>query len=155
MKKTGSILLLGAVLALFGTAAFAADTATINVSATVVGSCKFNTASYNMAFGNLDPAIGTNQSRTVTASYWCSVGVTPITLAANDGANSVAAGARRMTDGTNFLPYSLALAAPTSATGLGSATAITADITGTVLGTDYIPAVPGVYADTVQLTITP
>jgi spore coat protein U-like protein len=156
MKKTGTILLLGAILALFGTAAFATDQATISVTATVVGTCKFNgaPASYTMDFLNLDPSVGTNASATVTASYWCTAGVTPITLTLGNGLHWSGT-TQQMASGGNVIPYSLAIATPSSAVGLGPASPITAVVTGTVQGANYVNAVAGTYTDTVTLTVTP
>ncbi len=142
-----------ALLVLAAASASAADTATVAVSATVVGNCRFNTGG-SVAF-TLDPASVADAIGTVTQpQFWCTRGAT-YTLSDNNGLY-FAAGSRRMrhaTITTEFIPYTFTYTA--SGTGLGRTSPITLDIASTVLNANFINALAGAYADTVTLSITP
>jgi spore coat protein U-like protein len=145
-----------ALSALFMSAsAMANGTNTLTVSANVVGTCKFSTATSTLAFGALDPSVGTNVNATGSTQYWCTKGVTTAAITSDNGANF--SGSRRMkhaTSATDFIPYSLTLT-PSATAPAGPATLLTLGLAGTVLGTDYTAVAAGNYADTVTLTITP
>ncbi len=130
----------------------AADTATVNVSATVVGTCKFLTGG-SISF-TLDPSVGGNVSGTVTQpTFWCTKGAS-YTITDDDGLYELGT-THRMKHATllEYIPYSFTYSA--TGTGGGPGSPITMDIASTVLGTDYINASAGNYSDTVTLTIAP
>lgn len=144
-----------ALSALFMSAsAMAAGSNTLTVSANVVGTCKFVTATSTLGFGALDPSAATNVNATGSTNYWCTKGVTTAVIAADDGANF--SGARRMKHATSadFIPYSLTLT-PSAIAPAGPGTPLVLGLAGTVLGADYTAVAAGAYADTVLLTITP
>lgn len=149
--------LVGALCAasFFGnTSALAGDTATVGVSASVTGTCKFNSGG-TIAF-TLDQTTTAAATGTVTSpAFWCTKG-TGYTVSDNNGVNALA-GARRMKHAsiaTEFIPYSFSYT--TTGTGTGKTTPITLTLTAaTVVNTDFINASAGSYADTVTLSITP
>ena len=152
MKKILMGVIAVALVAMAG-AAMAADTATVAVSATVVGTCKF-TAGGTIPFGNLDPSAGTDQTPAVNQpKFWCTKG-TGYTISDNDGLNKLGTTHRMVHASlTEYIPYSFTYTA--SGTGAGPASVITMDIASTVLGANYINASAGFYSDTVTLSITP
>lgn len=134
-------------------AALAAGSAPLNVSATVVGNCKFNTASATMNFGTLDPANITNATATAALQFWCTKSAA-YTVTDNGGANKSGTQRRMKDAGTNFINYSITPYVA-SGTGAGKATAITLNLNGTVNNADYINAAVGAYSDVVTFTINP
>lgn len=134
------------------TSALAADTANVGVSATVVGTCKFNNG--GTAAFTLDPSVGGTANATVTQpQFWCTKGAT-YSITDNDGLNA-SGGAQRMKHATlaEYIPYSFSYTA--GGAGTGPSTPITMNITSSVVAGDYINASAGSYADTVILSITP
>lgn len=131
-----------------------ADTQNLVVTATVTGICKL-TSIPNLSFGAIDPSAvgagGVNGSTTVT--YKCTKGTAPAALSASALSGT-------MTDGTNNLPFTIALpAVGTLSAGTGfsaSATATTFSVTGNIAQADAQDAVASVsYAKTLTLTLTP
>lgn len=124
-------------------------------SAAHAASCKFQTAGgLALSFGNLNPSAASNVTVAATAmsldaDSWGRCPNTTMQMTADNGLN----GNRRMTNGTAFIPYSLAL--PPNAAGPGGNSFVTFILTGTVMGTDYVDAPAGSYSDTVQITVTP
>lgn len=156
MKSMKKQLLALAVFAAMATPfAALADTSNMNVTASVVGTCRF-TATPDAAFGPLDPALGTDKSATSAVQFWCTKGST-YAFSVGNGANFNTGTSTRQMRGplaTDLIPYSVT---PVTATGSGTgkSTPITVNLTGTVLGTNYINASVGAYSDVVQLVITP
>jgi len=153
MKKILMALIAVALVAMAG-AAMAQDTATVAVSATVVGTCKFATGG-SIPFGNLDPSVGTDQTPAVTQpTFWCTKGAS-YTISDDDGLYESGANLNRMKHGTlaEYIPYSFTYTA--SGTGAGPGSVLTMDIASSVKGTDYQNASAGSYTDTVTLTINP
>lgn len=136
--------------------ALAADSATVSVSATVVGTCKFNSGG-SVAFA-LDPSSASNATGTVTQpAFWCTKGAS-YTITDDKGVNEAVAGTapRRMVHATlptEFIPYSFSYTA--TGAGTGKTLPITLDIASTVVNADFVNAAAGSYADTVTLSITP
>lgn len=154
MKKT---LILAAVLAAVAVSgsAMAADTATVSVSASVTGTCKF-TSGGSVAFGALDPGSTANVTGTVVnPTFWCTKG-SNYSIADDNGANETGTTFRMLntTVANEYIPYAFSYT-PTSGTGSGPQTSITLTITSSILNADYVNAAAGSYADTVTLTITP
>ncbi|MGE5188864.1 MAG: spore coat protein U domain-containing protein [Gemmatimonadota bacterium] len=140
-------------------AAAAADTATVAVSARVVGTCRFNSGA-TLAFGDLPfdtsgNALGIGPI-TTTLSFWCTNGAS-YTITDDEGLNEVVAGSQSMNSTTlgttEYIPYSLTYS-PATGTGLGPASPITLTLSGTV-GAVYATNTPDTYTDTVTLTIDP
>lgn len=134
--------------------AMAADTATVAVSATVLGTCKFISAG-SVAFPDLDPSNPVVVNGVVTQpQFWCTRNAA-YTLSDDFGVNEATAGTapRRMTNGIDFIPYTFTYR-PTGV-GSGPASPITMDIAASISDVDYINASAGAYTDTVTLTINP
>ncbi len=130
----------------------AADTATVTVSATVVGTCKFNSGG-SITF-TLDPSVGGDVNGTVTQpQFWCTKNAS-YTITDDDGLNETGANQNRLSNGTGeYIPYSFTYTA--TGTGNGPANPITMDIASTILSADYLNVSAGVYNDTVTLTVNP
>lgn len=159
--KRSVLLMAAAVLLLAAGTSMAADTATVNVSATVIGTCRFTSAGTTLSFGTL-PFDATGNALGATANstiqFWCTNGAS-YTITDDTGANEAVAGTPpfRMASTTlgtpEYIDYSLSYN-PATGTGTGPGTPITLNFTGTV-GTTYAGNTPDVYRDTVTLTINP
>lgn len=147
--------LVGALCAagiLGSSAALAGDTATVAVSASVVGVCKFNSGG-SVSF-TLDPSTGGDVNGTVSQpQFWCTKGAS-YTISDDDGLNESGT-THRMKHASlaDVIPYSFSYTASGSGTGPG--TPINMNIASTVVSADYLNASAGSYADTVTLTIAP
>lgn len=138
----------------------AQGTAQVNVSAQIVGTCKFSAASTNLPFGvlpfdALGNALGVGPV-TATIDFWCTPGST-YTITDDDGLYDTGVDANRMRSTTLGVPEYIAYTAtyaPASGTGTGPATPITLTVTGNV-GATYGANSPDAYADTITLTINP
>jgi len=150
------ILLVAGVLGVVGFGSvMAGDTNTLTVTATVVGTCKFNSATSSLAFGSLDPSSASDASATGSTTYWCTKGTVASTTA--DNGSNYSGTSRRMSNGAatpEYIPYSLTLAGGTQ-TGAGKGTPLTLGLSGGILNADYINVSAGAYTDTVTLTVTP
>lgn len=139
MKK---ILVLAAVIALVSTTAFAANTANLNVTATVNNACAITGGALD--FGLLDPITGslvTAVSTGVTVN--CTNGA-PAAVVTSDASTNP------LTNGASTIPFSLALPAVT-----GTGVVQPYDITGTIAAGSYATALTGSYTSTVLLTVNP
>lgn len=160
------LLALSAMLALgFGSAAHAA-TATTNfqVNITITNACDAaSLAATDVNFGS-HSFLDSNIVASSNLSVKCTTGAA-YKIALNAGANASAPGdttTRRMTDGTNFVPYNLfsdsaysASWGDTDATGQVAATGTGAVQTFPIYGKALPGNVPaGNYSDTVQATVT-
>lgn len=147
------LLCIFALVAMAGipTLSLAAGTTTVNVSATVVGTCQFNSGG-SVTF-TLDPSVGGDVVGTVTQpQFWCTKNAT-YTITDDNGLNASGTTHRMKDAGTNYIPYSFTYT--TTGTGQGKTSPITMDISASVLEADYINAPAGTYTDTVTLTINP
>jgi spore coat protein U-like protein len=137
----------------FAGGAFAADPATVDVSATVVGVCKYSTNTGSVSF-TLDPSVGGPVNGTLSQpAFWCTKG-TGYTITDDNGLNESGT-THRMKHATaaEYIPYTFLYTA--TGTGTGKSTPITMGITASVAETDYIDKSEGSYVDTVTLSITP
>jgi spore coat protein U-like protein len=138
------------IMVMAGTA-MAADTAQVNVSATVTGVCKFvagGTISYT-----LDPSVGTNVNGTVSQpTFWCTKG-SSYAITDDNGVNKTGTTYRVKDSGTDYIPYSFTYTSTGS--GQGKSTTLSMNIASAIQGTDYINAPAGSYSDTVTLSINP
>jgi spore coat protein U-like protein len=155
MKKLlGLAMVLGLVL-LTGVA-FAADTNTLTVQASVLGTCKFVAPKTStLDFGSLDPSVGNNVNASTTTQFWCTKGVTTDVVSAGNGSH-YSGGTRNMLDAvsTDLIPYTLTLAKDGNPNA-GPTSPRTLTISGQVLGTDYVGKSAGNYSDTVIISINP
>lgn len=150
-----------------GAAGAATDTTTFNVKIVITESCDIHTAAAtDVDFGSHARSAG-QWDATGSLVVNCSQG-TPYTIALNAGSNSSSATAsatnRRMTDGTNFVPYGLYRDAARSEfwgdvvgtdvlSGTGTAASVNVPVYGRVLAASTnVPA--GTYSDVVTATIT-
>ncbi len=163
MKRTIQATIVVMLLVAAGVAA-AADTATVAVSARVVGTCRFSTAGATLAFGDLPfdangAALGLAAPLTTSINFWCTNGAT-YTITDDNGTNPDGFGGYQMVHATmpaQLIAYSFTYADPSgdaTGSGLGPLSPITLTITGNV-GATYGGNAPGDYSDTVTLTITP
>lgn len=142
------------MLGLSGLAAAASTTHQLNVSATVQGSCRFNSSGPTaLSFGGIDPASTANAVANANVLFRCTSGTTSSVTKA--GVND-SAGTHRVTDGSNFIPYTATLAGDVQVgTGYGAGQDKTLTVTGTITPTDFQNAPAGTYTDTLTLTIAP
>ena len=140
MKK---ILVLAAALALVSSTAFAAGTATLNVTANVLGTCTITGG--NLAFGALDPttALAVGPIAATGVAVNCTSG-NAFTVTDN-------AASQPLANGANFIPFTLTHAGGGTGTGALVAYGITGDIAAGVYS--FSPA--GAYTSSVTLTINP
>jgi spore coat protein U-like protein len=152
MKKLLVVLMVIFVVAMTGEAM--ADTTTVTVSATVVGTCQFFNGGGSMNFGSMDPSVGGNITATVTQpTFWCTKNAT-YNITDDGGLNND--GTTRRLKGavqSDLIPYTFSYNA--NGSGLGHSTPITMNITGQIADGDYQDASADTYSDTVTLTITP
>ncbi|HET20250.1 MAG TPA: hypothetical protein ENO16_06545 [Chromatiales bacterium] len=139
------------VAGLLSSAAWAGDTATVTVSATVVGTCQFNS---NGTVGfTLDPSVGGNVTGTVSnPEFWCTKNAS-WTITDDLGLNEAGTQRNMKNAGTDLIPYSFGYTS--TGTGEGKSTPITMNIAASVAEADYIDKPAGSYSDTVTLTIAP
>lgn len=146
-------LAIGTLLAVPELAAQTGDTRTIQVTASVKGSCRFESTP-NINFGDLDPGIAADKEQAVDVTFKCTKGVS-YTLTFGAGQNA-SGGVNRMksTAGTDYIPYEIV---PRTLTGAGKGFGVTdsLQIKGSVKGPDYQNVAAGAYADTVTLSIQP
>lgn len=145
MKK---ILVLAAAMAIFASSALAAGTATVDVSATVVGSCVFNTANATLTFPALDASVVADVPGATSLDFQCAAGVS-YTIS-DDTAGAPAMTSTTLAPAQN-IPYSLTYAAAGLATGANQTLAISAN----VAYADFQNAWVDTYTDTVVFTINP
>ena len=151
MKKMKNLFALGLAVLLTGLAAQAAfaqgtDTRNINVSATVNASCNITApaggAAITMAFGIVDviAAGGVNSQPTFTLQ--CNKGAAPV-VSLNNGLNASGT-QKRMTDGTDFLSYSILV--PSGVTTVSSGTCPATIAAGTEWNATGTLSVSGLYS---------
>lgn len=154
MKKSMAVFIALALLAAGG-AAWALDTNTLTVSASVTGTCKFQAPKTStLDFGSLDPSNPVLVNGSGTTQFWCTKGVSTDAITADLGANPSGTTRRMAGPGGDFIPYSLVLT-PVAGVNAGPASPRTLTIAGSVLAADYTGVSAGNYADTVTLTINP
>jgi hypothetical protein len=140
---------------LFAGGANARDSTSLTITGKVIESCAFFGNRFTMPFGDLDPSLGVNASKTTVVSSQCTVGTT-ITNLTIDGVSPPSTRVN-ITNGANTLPVSLAWTLPTAiGGGIGAGkTVINTNVEGTILAADIGAAVPGTYSGSFQLVLTP
>ncbi len=166
LKKLLTGLLAASLVTISVTGTAATDTATLNISATAVTGCTFDTNSYNINFGNYDGS--SIASTSVNIGFTCATAGVGYTIEANNGNNFDAGnGDRRVTDGAgHYLAYDLAkdsgftqplgtIADGTEISGTSGSAGVSNSITIYAGMPDSQPiAAAGSYTDTVTLTLT-
>jgi len=151
MKKLILLVVAMTIIAMSGVA-IATDTALVQVSATVTGTCKFNSGG-TVTFA-LDPATGGNVAGTVVQPvFWCVKG-SSYSITDDDGLHKSGT-THQVKHATlaDTIPYSFTYTAAGS--GQGKTSPITLNIASQIVEADYVTASAGSYADTVTLTINP
>src|SRR5689334_18954324 len=89
-------------------ASAASATHTLNVSAQINGSCKFNSAGPTaLNFGTVDPTSASNATATATVAFRCTTGTTSSMTKA--GANDSGGHRLKGTSTATFMPYAATL----------------------------------------------
>jgi spore coat protein U-like protein len=147
------ILIVAIAMFAFSGVALAADTAVVDVSATVTGTCQFDSGG-SVSFA-LDQSVGGLATGTVTQpQFWCTRN-TLYTITDDDGAHESGTTHQMLhtTIAGEYIPYTFTYTA--TGTGNGPTNPITMDILSEIAETDYISVASGSYTDTVTLTINP
>jgi hypothetical protein len=148
-EKMKKIKLAAMALALFGILAggnaFALDTATITVSANVLGTCTFDTTTYTMAFGAIDPLMAADATVNVGLAFTCTNG-------SNYALDDVS-GIQTMTgSGANTLGYSID---PYALTGTGTGATQNVSILGRITSAQAQIAAVDTYNDSLTINLNP
>jgi spore coat protein U-like protein len=148
------------ILLLMGGISLAADSAVVNVSATILSksNCKFRSASAVLDFGNLDPSNPVVVNTSTTIDFICrgSAPIATFLISDDDGLHETGVDANRMqhtAQPAEYIAYAFTYNPITDTVPKNADQILT--ITGTIQGADYQTAVPGVYADSVVLTLNP
>ena len=148
MKK---IKVVGLVIGLIGILGvgnvMAADTASVDVSATVLGTCSFDETNYAMAFGDINPADTNEKTATANVTFTCSNG-TDYTLSNISGTNTLDA-----TQSTDTLAFSID-SYTLNGTGSGT-TGNSLTLTGRIAAIDYQNAPADIYTKSLTISINP
>jgi len=145
--------------------AHAGNTNTLQVTASITGTCNFsaaNNASGNaiLAFGTLDQtATGPAAATATSLSYWCTNGTNVGSMTADNGTYSGSCGGnpcmRNTTTLADYIPYTLIFTNPSGTTGGGKNSPLSVTFNGSIVNADYVDAPAGNYEDFITLTITP
>jgi hypothetical protein len=150
------ILIVAIAMITFSGAAVAADSNTVTVTANVIGTCKFDSATSTLAFGALDPSSALDASTSTTVDFWCTRNAN-YSIGDDDGLHETGVDQNRMqntADATEYIPYSFSYN-PASGSGSGPSIPITLTMDGSILNADYVDAAEGDYSDTIVLSIAP
>lgn len=146
MKNLKLAVLAITLIGIFGAGnALASDSTTVNVSATVTGSCSFDAASYDMAFGSIAVTDTGVKSATANVKFTCTNNTTYALTDYAGGRNMVGPASEN-------LAYTIA-AYTTTAVADGALT--TVPLVGTIAQAAYQAASAGTYTETLVLNITP
>lgn len=130
-------------------ASMAAGTHTLNVSATVNGTCSFDLPNSAMAFGAIDPSGTTPATATAAVDFHCSNGQAYTVTLSGTGSYTLSAGA-------NTLPYTASITGGASGTGTGmTGAAQTVTVGASIAVADYQNANTGAYTGTLTLNVAP
>lgn len=161
MKRIVGVFIAALLVGMAGIS-WAADTNTLSVGASVLGTCKFASATSSIALGNLDPSGSGNPTGSTNVNFWCTKGQT-VTVTHDMGAHEAVADTApprlfHATTGApdidDWIPYTLTLT-PSGTTGLGKTAPIQLAIQVDIQNSDYVDAQVGSYADTVVISINP
>jgi spore coat protein U domain-containing protein, fimbrial subunit CupE1/2/3/6 len=140
--------------------AFAADSYSLSVTATVQGICKFTQAAgqtltfTNNVGGGIDPSLTGNATGNATITYKCTNGTAPSGFT-GAGVND-AGGNHLVKNGANSMIYTVALTGGGAGDGFGAgSTNKTLTVAGTIVPAQYQGAPAGTYTDTLIVTVAP
>lgn len=137
------ILVLAAAIALVSSTAFAAGTATLNVTANVTATCSI--IGGTLGFGALDPLVGAAVGPTAAAGVQVTCSNGTVFTVTDDAAS------KPLVNGASTIPFTLAHAGG----GTGTGAAVPYAITGTIGANTYTTALAGAYSSNVTLTVNP
>lgn len=131
-----------------------ADTASFAIRATVKAKCTISTKPTPISLA-IDPsAVVSAVTGNSSFGYKCTRDVSPPLMTASPG--NYFAGGNRLSDGSNFLAYSMSLPPAGAGLGFGAASEITRIIAASVALTDARAAAASAgYTDTVVITVNP
>jgi hypothetical protein len=152
-SKTLAKAIAGAAILAAASAAFPAQEArTMLVTATIPGGCTLTTPP--MGFGTLNVAAGTDETKVVTATYKCAVGITVTSFTVGASATGTFSGVMTGAGTTpDTIPYTITWTPPAAFDGTGFVTGKSVDLTGTIRGADYIAKRPDNYSQSVTVAI--
>lgn len=150
---TAAVAVILAAGAIGDAAAQSGDTRNMQVTATVKGSCRFESTP-NINFGDLDPAAPSDKTQRVTVTFKCTKGVRYLLTVGNGLHGAGTRNRMKSRIGNDYIPYDVT-PRTLRGTGRGFSTTDTVDIEGEVKGNDYINVVVGAYSDTVVLSVQP
>jgi spore coat protein U-like protein len=155
MKKLVIGLFAVGLVLTFAVKSMAADTANVTVSATVLSSCGFTSAG-DLSFGNIDPGLPGPYTPVVTQlNVQCTNGQA-FTVTDDGGNSGVPGGPFYMLSGLNQLPYTFSYNNAGAGIGFGGAAFdVSLNINGSVSQANAQAAVPGVYGDTILMSVLP
>jgi hypothetical protein len=137
-----------AAATLMAPAAMAAGTHTLNVSATVTGSCAFDLPSSAMSFGAIDPAGTTPATTSAAVDFHCTTGQAYTVTLSGTGSYSLT--------GPTTIPYTASVTGGASGTGTGmTGAAQTVTVSASIAAADYQNADAGAYTGTLTLNVNP
>jgi hypothetical protein len=156
MSKSSASAAVAAVLVALTSAAYAAQEArTLSVTATIPGTCVLSTSG-PMAFGTLNMASTTAETKDVVATYKCATGLTVSSFSVCGVTTGSFSGAMTGLSPTNTdtIPYSISWTPPAAYQGEGFAvTGRQVTLSGTIQNAAYISKTPDSYAHSVVLAI--
>ena len=131
-------------------AGMAAGSHTLNVTATVNGTCSFDLPNSAMAFGAIDPSGVTPATATAAVDFHCSNGQAYTVTLSGTGSYTLTGPAAAT------IPYTAAITGGASGTGTGmTGAASTVSVGATIAVTDYQNAAAGAYTGTLTLNVAP
>lgn len=151
MKRLMMVLMVVVAVVVAAGSAFAA-TATVNISANIVGTCQF-TSVPTIAFGDLDQTSGADAlAGPANLVFWCTKNAA-YTLSdpapSSDGLHVGSIG-----NGTDTIPVTITYT-NSAGSGLGKTSTITSVLNATIANADYVNASAGAYNGSVVFTIAP
>ena len=134
-------------------AAYGADNFTINVSAAVAGTCKFQTTSPSTINLTIDATATTTVNQVGNVLYRCTNGTSPA-FAMSSGSTSSATGGN-LIQGLESIPYTYSSTNGGAGSGMGAGNDKTLAVTVSVDQSGAAGVTPGTYTDTIAVTLTP
>ncbi len=154
MKRLGALVVIMVLVLGAGRVWAATTSGTVNVTATVQGTCQFSVATASLDFGTLTSGDVLGVAANPDLEIWCTSGVT-WNVTGEVGLNDTGCTKEHcMNDGAGtMIPYVMNIT-EMNGTGNGRNAAVALGITGDVLEVDYTAVSAGTYTDTVTVTVT-
>jgi spore coat protein U-like protein len=137
-----------ALILMLASAAAHANGHAVTINASVLGSCRFTLPASSLSFV-LDPLAAGTVSQTASVEYRCGKGTTGSTILRSASTSSATGGNLRR--GAESLPYAIS----TSLSGNGNGKPKTLSVTVSINQANAANVTPGVYADSIAITLTP